>query len=236
MKQSKLLLVLFFLFLHFTINAQNPFKENTIWKTSERIDKEFEEFTFWQIDSGDIYNQYNYYQIHFQADNKFFAHNIPGCGLDCVVQVYGNCSTTDSTIQFTINKISRFKACTGDEIVEKDIGTYYLIKDKYSLRLVKNFDDEPKENYFEKLNITFPEAIDDEIEKVQEKYVYLYNRIYQIVTNKNYNKYHIVKMEATNWTVDAYRHSNKMGNKEMNSLIAELDIILKELYNQIKTD
>lgn len=230
------ILTLFFFCFTLLSYAQNPFKENTIWGTSERIDNEFEEITFWQIDTKDISREF-YYQIQFKPDNKFEAYNIPGCGMDCVVRVYGNFSTTNTTTQFTIDKTMRFKKCSGEDTINKDIGTYYLIKDEYSLRLVKNFDDEPKQNYFDSLNINISNFNDNEAKKIIEKYRYVYNRIYQFVANKNVNKYRIAKNEASNWTYEGYKYGEGKNAEKYNQfrlLVRELDDKLKKLYNQIE--
>ena len=157
--------------------------------------------------------------------------------MDCVVRAYGSFSTTDTTTQFTIDKTVRFKRCSGEDIVNKDIGTYYLIKDKYSLRLVKNLDDEPKQNYFDSLNINIADYTDDEAKKILEKYQYLYNRIYQIEVNKNYRKYMICKSEASYWTYETYQSTGGAKAekyKQLRLLVNELDNKLKQLYNQIE--
>ena len=238
MKLSNKNIILTLIFFCFTLisYAQNPFKENTTWGTSERIDDEFEEITFWKIDSKDITREF-YYQIQFKPDNKFEAYNIPGCGMDCVVRAYGNFSTTDTTAQFTIDKTMRFKRCSGEDIVNKNIGIYHLIKDEYSLRLVKNFDDEPKQNYFDSLNINISDFNDNEAKKIIEKYRYVYNRIYQIVANKNSKKYMIAKSESSNWTYESYKSTegtNAEKYKQLRLLIRELDNKLKQLYDQIE--
>ena len=231
--------ILLTLFFSFTITsyAQNPFKENTTWGTSERIDDEFEEISFWQIDSKEITREY-YTQIQFKPDNKFEAYNIQGCVMDCVVRAYGNFSTTDTTVQFTIDKTMRFKRCGGEDIINKNIGTYILIKDEYSLRLVKNLDDEPKQNYFDSLNINISDFKDDEAKKIIEKYRYIYNRIYQIVANKNFKKYAIAKGEASNWTYEeGFKYGtgkNEEKYHQFRLLVRELDDKLKQLYEQIE--
>jgi hypothetical protein len=233
MSKLKTLLNIFILLSNLSLYAQNPFVENTAWATSERIDQEFEEITFRQIDPQN-FSIVDYYQIHFLPDNKLWAFNVPGCGIDCVVQVYGNFSSTDTTTQFTINKILRIKGCSGDDTLKNDIGTYFCIKDKYSLRLVKNFADEPKENYFEKLNISFADYKGEE-EKILEKYVYVYNRIYQIVANKNSNKYQIARQDATKWYYDeAKKYKGSIPDTKFYYLVTDLHSKLQELYSQIE--
>ena len=233
MTNQKIALLLFFFLSCGTLFAQNPFVENTVWATSQRIDQAFEEVTFRQLDPQDVSID-DYYQIHFFPDNKFTAFNVPGCGIDCVVHVYGNFSTTDTTTQFTINEIVRIKGCSGNDTIKNDIGTYYFIKDEYSLRLVKNMEDEPKENYFEKLNISFAD-IEGEKAKILEKYVYLYNRIYQRVANKNEKMYEIVRREATNWAYrDAYAYTRVNLDEPFYQLVTDLYGKLVALYKQIE--
>ena len=233
MSNHKTIYLIFFVLYSVSLCAQNPFVENTAWATSERIDQKFEEITFRQIDPQD-YSRYNYYQIHFLPDNKFRAFNVPGCGIDCVVQVYGNFSSTDTTTQFTINKILRIKGCSGDDTLKNDIGTYYWIKDNYSLRLVKSLEDEPKENYFKKLNISFADYKGEEA-KILEKYVYLYDRIYQIVANKNNKKYEIVRQAATNWFYnEAKKSTGAIADTKFYYLVTDLHSKLQELYSQLE--
>jgi len=233
MSNQKTILILFFFLSSITLYAQNPFVENTAWATSERIDKEFDEITFRQINPQD-FSIYDYYQIHFLPDNKFMAYNVPGCGIDCVVQVYGDFSSTDSTTQFIINKIMRIKGCSGDDTIKNDIGTYYWIKDKYSLRLVKNLADEPKENYFIKLNINFTDYKDEEA-IILEKYASVYNRIYQIVANKKLNKYNIAKKDAINWFYgEANKYTRRSADTKFYLLVTDLNSKLQELYSQIE--
>lgn len=234
MKIQRITFLFAFLFCGVSLYAQNPFVANTNWATSKRIDNTFEEIKFRQIDSND-YSMDNYYQIHFLPNKKFYAHNIPACGLDCVVHVDGTYTTTDTTTQFTIHKILRFKTCSGDDTVTKDIGTYYLIQDEYSLRLVKNFSDEPKENYFKKLNIDISDFKDKEAIRILKKYEYQYNRIYQIVANKNDKKYSIVREETGNLTYqEAYKYASKKGDQEFRILATELNEKLEALYKQIE--
>lgn len=233
MSNQKTIFLIFFVLYRVSLCAQNPFVENTAWATSERIDQKFEEITFRQIDPQD-YSRYNYYQIHFLPDNKFRAFNIPGCGIDCVVQVYGNFSSTDTTTQFTINKILRIRGCSGDDTLKNDIGTYYWIKDSYSLRLVKSLEDEPKENYFKKLNISFADYKGEEA-KILEKYVYMYDRIYQIVANKNNKKYEIVRQAATNWFYnEAKKYTGAIADTKFYYLVTDLHSKLQELYSQLE--
>ena len=233
MSNQKTIFLIFIVLYSVQLCAQNPFVENTAWATSERIDQEFEEITFRQIDSQD-FSRDNYYQIHFLPDNKFRAFNVPGCGIDCVVQVYGNFSSTDTTTQFTINKILRIKGCSGDDTLKNDIGTYYWIKDNYSLRLVKSLEDEPKENYFKKLNISFVDYKGEEA-IILEKYVCVYNRIYQIVANKNFNKYNIAKQDASNWFYgEANKHTRASADTKFYPLVTDLHRKLQELYSQIE--
>lgn len=233
MSNQKTLLIIFIILCNISLYAQNPFMENTAWATSERIDQEFEEITFRQIDPQD-FSIDDYYQIHFLPDNKFMAYNVPGCGIDCVVQVYGDFFSKDSTTQFIINKIMRIKGCSGDDTIKNDIGTYYWIKDKYSLRLVKNLEDEPKENYFKKLNINFTDYKDEEA-IILEKYVYVYNRIYQIVVNKNFNKYNIAKQDASNWFYgEANKYTRGSADTKFYQLVTDLHSKLQELYSQIE--
>lgn len=207
--------------------------ENTAWATSERIDKEFDEITLRQINPQD-FSIDDYFQIHFLPGNQFMAFNVPGCGIDCVVQVYGNFSSTDSTTQFIINKILRIKGCSGDDTIKKDIGTYYWIKDKYSLRLVKNLADEPEENYFTKLNINFTDYQGEEA-AILEKYAYVYNRIYQIVANKNFNKHNIAQQDASNWFYgEANKYTSGNADSAFYHLVTDLHRKLQELYSQIE--
>lgn len=233
MSNQKAIFLIFFVLYSVSLCAQNPFVENTAWATSERIDQEFEEITFRQIDPQD-FSIDDYYQIHFLPDNKFRAFNVPGCGIDCVVQVYGNFSSTDTTTQFTINKILRIKGCSGDDTLKNDIGTYYWIKDNYSLRLVKSLEDEPKENYFKKLNISFADYKGEDA-KILEKYVYVYDRIYQIVANKNNKKYEIVRQAATNWFYnEAKKYTGAIANTKFYYLVTDLHSKLQELYSQLE--
>jgi hypothetical protein len=152
----KVFSVVFLLFLNLTCWCQNPFVEDTTWGTSERIDASFEEITIFPISPENNSRNDAYFRIDFRPNNEFSAYNIPGCGIDCVINAVGKYANTDKTIQFTINTISKRKGCSGQSVINKDIGTYFWIKDEYSLRLVKNFDDEPKENYFGKQDKILP--------------------------------------------------------------------------------
>jgi hypothetical protein len=233
MKNERIIWMLLFLFSGVSYYAQNPFIENTTWATSERIDKPFEEITFRKINQQD-YSLYDYYQIHFLPENKFYAFNIPGCGIDCVVLVYGTYFSTDTTVQFTINKINRIKGCNGEDTIKTNIGTYYWLKDKYSLRLVKDVLDEPKENYFQMLNISF-EAFNNEEEAILDKYIYLYNKIYQIVHNKNTKKYYLAEQQARNWLYnEAYKCSRNKTDSAFHELVTDLYSKLEDLYSQLE--
>ena len=183
--KNSFVILLITTFWSVTVYAQNPFKENTVWGTSERIDDEFEEVSLWPIEPQDVSFDRAYYQIKSKPNNQFEVYNIPGCGMDCMIRAFGSFTTTEKTVQFTIDKTMRFKRCSGEDILNKDIGTYYWIKYAYSLRLVKSLDDEPKQNYFDSLNIAISDFKNKKEKEIMAHYAYLYNRIYQIVANKN---------------------------------------------------
>ena len=236
-----LTLILFFLISAMGF-AQNPFKENTTWGIAPGISDELEEARLWEIDSTDFSMHTAYQRIHFRKENQFYQYNIMGCGLDCWEQIWGEFSTTDKTIQFTINKTIGYKRCNGEIITNKtDVGTYHLIKDDYSLRLVKNLNDEPKENYFENIGIEIPDFEDKETKELMNKYKYLYNRAYQIVANKNHKKYQFLKGEAAEWMFADVKNYYEKVKKEPNQekilqshFARELYKILQQLYDQIE--
>lgn len=136
--------------------------------------------------------------------------------LDCVIHVSGHYITKDSTIQFSINSISKMKACSGFQKMNKNIGTYFLVNDKYGMRLVKTLDDEPKENYFINQKIEIP-IFDDEIAKsIIKKYEYVYNKTSQIVKNKNRKKYDVLSRDFSQWRFEALTFCNSNTNDEHN--------------------
>lgn len=115
---------LFFLLIVSLVYSQVPFITNSTWGSDVRFDKNIEEATLKKIDVKN--SQASYFQIQFLPDNKFMSYNIPGCGVDCVVHVYGDYIKTKNTIQFTITKIQKMKSCQGNEELKKDVGTFYL--------------------------------------------------------------------------------------------------------------
>ncbi len=230
----RILLMLVFLFAGLLLHAQNPFQENTYWSTSQRIDDAFEDITFNPLDTND-FSRTNYYRIRFMPNNQFVAYNLPGCGLDCIVQAYGTFASTDTTTQFTINRIARYKRCSGVDTLSKNIGNYYIVRDAYSLRLVSSLADEPKHNYFEKHANQLPRIDEAYAVALLQQYAYLYNRIYQIVANKNYKKYEMVKREAIHWaSVDAKKYNKENPDMQFYNKINELLANLEALYKQIE--
>lgn len=213
--------------------SQIPFTANT-WASDVRFDENIEEITLKKIDTKNP--QDSYYQLQFLPDNKFVSYNIPGCGLDCVVHVYGNYTTTQNTIQFITTRVERMKGCKGKEEIKKNVGTFYWIKEQDTYRLIKNFDDEPKENYFKKAQIEIPPVNNDKTQKILSDYEYVYNRIYQIWQNKNSKKYNILRRLEGKWLYNtaSFTKEDDKNSIKLRQYVWRLDEILKKMIKDLE--
>lgn len=223
------LLIIFLLLSASSCTAQVPFLENTVWSSTVRFDENVEEFELSELKNVEN----SYFQLRFLPNNKFESYNIPGCGLDCVVHVFGNYKTTSNTIQFVTENIKKYKGCSGENNVKNDIGIFHWIKEKNGYRLIKNFDDEPKENYFRQLKLENIPSKNKETEELVFDYEYIYNRIYQIWVNKNYKKYTVVRrLEGVWWQKIA--SLNKDNDKEYVQYMWKLYDILQKMINDLE--
>lgn len=206
-RKMKGTLLIILVFLGSISRAQNPF-EQTSWAASSRIEAAFDELILHPADTANLHA--SYYHLDFKPGQQFLSYNVPGCGMDCVVQINGNYEVTGNTIRFVITAVNRYKRCSApQEIKEEPIGTYYWIQDEFALRIVKDLGDEPAENYFEKLEEKPPVFKDKKANYLIRKYVYTYNRYYRVLEQKKEKRYEKMKAELEAWRIEASSHKIK---------------------------
>lgn len=230
-------IVLIFL-LSFTAVGQSPFEVNSVWSTNIKVDGPFEELILTEIEPYDYRNS-AYYRIKFFSDSAFTAFNIPGCGSDCVEYRYGSYSTENNTIHLILDSVSRFKICTGKTYLNQDIGSYVWVKDEYGVRILKDLLDEPKKNYFLELGLEVPTFKSEEENDLIRRFIYLYNRLTQIVMNNNIKKFTQAQHEVHQWSTKSQFYTYSVINDERivySKTHVELDKRIKELLSKMKAD
>ena len=152
----------------------------------------------------DLSSPASYYGINYLIfmDNGTFETGVQPsfCGLDKLIQYRGKYRVEGQKLAFIITQQYNNKNGSFENLENPiDKGSYFFVKEKYFLRLLKDLQDQPKKNYFKLLKLNVPKTANPKRKEVMEQYAFLYNQSYQIWKNKNQEKKKWIAKMAEDW-------------------------------------
>lgn len=203
---------------------------NSHWNASNRIDGKFDEIILNRSDTTRSIHHSSYYHLDFKPGNQFISYNVPGCGMDCVKRILGHYIAGHGTIELFIDSVFTYKHCAAPpQKKDEGIGIYYLIKDEFGLRIVAYMRDEPEYNYAQQSGIEIPSFKNKEANRLMRRFVYVYNRSFQVYKNKSREKYRRMVGDNNDWYQSADVHKNKINKQEKEKYIAAINAMYQAL-------